>query len=229
MKIKKYIFAVKLSIRNRLEYRFNTLMGIATRLLFFIALYSLWKLIYSTRDLIKGQSFEQMISYTLLAVIVASLVDTNIGRKVYKEIKDGQISIYLLKPMDYITYFLSKNFGIFLFEFVIAAIIFAIILFTIPQLTFTFDPQRIIGFLLALIFGLIIYCQLYLIIGNLTFWIIESEFLISTVKKLAIFLAGGYLPIILFPERLQSILKFLPFTATIYFPTTILTAPKDRK
>ena len=57
-------------------------MGIVTRLLFFIALYSLWKLIYSTRELIKGQTFEQMISYTLLAVIVSSLVDTNIGRKV---------------------------------------------------------------------------------------------------------------------------------------------------
>ncbi len=223
MKLRKYFFAVKLSIRNRLEYRFNTSMAIITRLLFFVTLYAFWRLIYATRETVKGQTFGQMISYTLLAVIVSSLVDTNVGRKIYKEIKDGQVSIYLIKPLDYIIYFLSGNVGIFLFEAIVALILFILILLTLPQLTYTLSFYRIAGFILAVFLGLIIYCQLYLIIGNRTFWIIESEFLISTVKKLAKFLAGGYIPIILFPDLLQTILKFLPFSATIYFPTTILT------
>jgi ABC-type glycerol-3-phosphate transport system substrate-binding protein len=72
----------------------------------------------------------------------------------------------------------------------------------------------------------VIYTQLYLLVGILAFWIKEGSFLIQFVKKFVKFLASGYIPITLFPLLLQKILVYLPFAATIYFPTIVLTDKK---
>ncbi len=40
-----YLHVIKLSIRKKLEYRFNTFMGLISRLIFFAALYSLWNVV----------------------------------------------------------------------------------------------------------------------------------------------------------------------------------------
>ncbi|RJR28934.1 hypothetical protein C4564_03850 [Candidatus Microgenomates bacterium] len=222
MKIGKYIDVLKLSIRNKLEYRFNTFMGFVSRLIFFVTLYALWSKVYETTGDVKGLSFEEMISYTLLAIVVSSLVDTNIGKVAYKQIKDGEVSVFLIRPLNFITYHLFSGLGVFIFESVMALFVLIVMLNFLPGVRYLVELPRLISFALALVAANIIYTQLYLVVGILAFWIKEGKFLLQIVKKLVKFLAGGYIPIALFPIGLQKMLNYLPFTATIYFPTKIL-------
>jgi ABC-2 type transport system permease protein len=125
--------------------------------------------------------------------------------------------------MNFMLYHLSLSLGVFLFELVLASLIFIALILFFPLIHYILTPLRIIVFILALIAANIIYTQLYLFVGILAFWIKEGSFLIEFVRKLVKFLAGGYIPIALFPLILQKILEYLPFAATIYFPTIILT------
>src|SRR6267142_4053252 len=95
-------------MQNNLTYRFNYL----TRTLFgFIpltAVLMLWRTIYSApgaSSTIATYTLAQMISYYLLVAIVDALTAVNEDDwQIAADIKDGNISQFLLKPIDYLTY-----------------------------------------------------------------------------------------------------------------------------
>jgi ABC-2 type transport system permease protein len=225
MSIAVYLDVVRLSIRRKLEYRFNTIIGLVSRLIFFTALYALWKVVYQFQAQVAGYSFGQMISYTLLAVLVASVVETNTGKEAQKQVNRGEINNFIIKPLNFMAYHIAYSLGVFVFEFVIAAVILAALILFFPGISYVLSPARLIAFPFALVAANIIYTQLYLTVGILAFWIREGSFLVQFVKKFVKFLAGGYIPIGLFPLLLQQIVLYLPFAATIYLPVRILVQP----
>jgi len=222
MKLSIYLFIIKLSIRRKLEYRFNTIMGLVSRLIFFIALYALWQVVYQFQGQVAGYSFEKMISYTLLAVLVASVVETNTGKEAHRQVNRGEISNFIIKPLSFMAYHIASSLGAFIVEFIIAACLLVTLILFFPGISYVISFGRLVAFIVALIAANIIYTQLYLTAGILAFWLRESSFLVQFVKKFVKFLAGGYIPINLFPVLLQNLVLCLPFAATIYLPVQIL-------
>ncbi len=101
--MKKYWHVIGIGIQNNLTYRFNYL----TRTLFgFIPLFamlSLWRTIYAGKGgAISGYTMAQMISYYLLVAVVDVLTAVNEDDwQIAADIRDGNISQFLLKPIDY--------------------------------------------------------------------------------------------------------------------------------
>src|SRR5437879_9739122 len=71
-----------------------------------MATISLWRTIYSgNNSSIAGYTLSQMISYYLVITIVDSLTAVNEDDwQIATDIKDGNISQFLLKPIDYLAY-----------------------------------------------------------------------------------------------------------------------------
>src|SRR5438067_3920997 len=71
-----------------------------------VATLSLWRAVYAGRETaIAGYSLAEMISYYLVVTIVDAL--TAVAEddwQIAGDIKDGNISQFLLKPIDYLTY-----------------------------------------------------------------------------------------------------------------------------
>lgn len=221
--ISKYWGVIRVHIRTKLEYRFNLLMGVLSRLIFFIALYPLWKLIYKTRSSIAGYSFIEMISYTLLAVLVSSLVATSVARDSHKKVKNGEISKFIIRPLNFIYYYTAASLGTLLVEFIISAILLGLLITFLP-VTYIVTFSRITAFLVSVILANIIYTQLYIMVGIFAFWIKEAGFMVQMIHRFVRLFAGGYIPVNLFPIFVQKLLFFLPFSATIYFPVLLLTS-----
>src|SRR2546430_12547007 len=106
--MKKYWHVLNVGIQNNLTYRFNFLARTIFGLIPLIAMLYVWKTIYQGKkpgDTVGEYTLAQMISYYLLAAIVDALTAVNEDDwQIAADIKDGNISQFLLKPIDYLWY-----------------------------------------------------------------------------------------------------------------------------
>src|SRR6266704_3677469 len=106
--MKKYFHVINIGIQNNLTYRFNFLMRTLFGLIPLIAVLYMWRTIYQGKgagSMVGSYSLAQMISYYLLVTIVDALTAVNEDDwQIAGDIKDGNISQFLLKPIDYLSY-----------------------------------------------------------------------------------------------------------------------------
>src|SRR5437867_8218717 len=104
--MRKYWHVINIGIQNTLVYRVNFLFRSLFGLIPLMASISLWRAIYAGRETdIAGYSLAQMVSYYLIVTIVDAL--TAVSEDDWQnatDIKDGNISQFLLKPIDYLTF-----------------------------------------------------------------------------------------------------------------------------
>src|SRR3989442_1044019 len=106
--MKKYFHVINIGIQNNLTYRFNFLARTLFGLVPLIAILYVWRTIYAGKgagSMVGAYSLAQMISYYLLATVVDALTAVNEDDwQIATDIKDGNISQFLLKPIDYLAY-----------------------------------------------------------------------------------------------------------------------------
>src|SRR3954468_17194196 len=114
--MRKYWHVIGIGIQNNLTYRFNFLARSVFGLIPLVAVLYVWRAIYAGKE--PGQqnvatySLAQMVSYYLLVTIVDALPAVNEDDwQIAADIKDGNISQFLLKPIDYLVYRLCLFFS----------------------------------------------------------------------------------------------------------------------
>src|SRR6059036_3569586 len=104
--MQKYWHVLNIGIQNNLTYRFNFLARSVLGLIPLIAILYVWRAIYSGKapgTSVGGYALAQMISYYLLVAVVDALTAVNEDDwQIAGDIKDGNISQFLLKPVDYL-------------------------------------------------------------------------------------------------------------------------------
>src|SRR5437762_5294837 len=113
--MKKYLHVINIGIQNNLTYRFNFLARTLFGWIPLLAILYLWRTIYSGKgagSTVGAYSLAEMISYYLLVTVVDALTAVNEDDwQIATDIKDGNISQFLLKPIDYLTYRLCLFFS----------------------------------------------------------------------------------------------------------------------
>src|SRR5258707_11654002 len=106
--MKKYLHVLNIGVQNNLTYRFNFLARTLFGLVPLIAVLYMWRTIYQGKGagaMVVSYSLAQMISYYLLVTIVDALTAVNEDDwQIAADIKDGNISQFLLKTIDYLAY-----------------------------------------------------------------------------------------------------------------------------
>src|SRR5258706_16084035 len=103
--MKKYWHVINIGIQNNLAYRVNFLFRALFGFIPLLAMLYLWRKIYEGKSSgsVGDYTLAQMISYYLLAAIVDALTAVNEDDwQIAGDIKDGNISQFLLKPIDYL-------------------------------------------------------------------------------------------------------------------------------
>src|SRR2546421_4033953 len=104
--LRKYWHVIKIGIQNTLVYRVNFFFRVLFGLIPLMATLSLWRAIYAGRQTgIAGYSLAEMTSYYLVITIVDALTAVSEDDwQIAADIKDGNISQFLIKPIDYLSY-----------------------------------------------------------------------------------------------------------------------------
>ncbi len=114
-RVKKYWHVIGIGIQNNLTYRFNYLTRTLVSFIPLFAMLSLWRTVYQNKppgSSLSGFTQEDMIFYYIMVAVVDVLTAVNEDDwQIAADIREGNISQFLLKPIDYLWYRLCLFFA----------------------------------------------------------------------------------------------------------------------
>jgi len=222
----KYWHVIGVGIQNNLTYRFNFLARTLFGFIPLIAVLYVWLTIYSGKGqgaMVGSYTLAGMISYYLLTTIVDALTAVNEDDwQIAADIKDGNISQFLLKPIDYLIYRLCLFFSGRLTYLAVAAVPLAVFVFCLRKY-FVLPPNGITfgAFLLSVILTALLQFFISYALAMLAFWVLEVSTFIFIVFAFEYIASGHLFPLDILPPGLAQVLYFTPFPYQLYFPVTV--------
>lgn len=218
----RYLYIFKLTWMERMVYRVNFFMEILSGIFSSLIVIFLWMAVYryAQRETIGGYSLPEMVTYLLGAGLINSFILTTAENpETSQSIQDGSLSAYLIKPLSpYGIWFArdlsTKSFFFFLglIGYLIVGIFFKGLLISFP------DGKYLLLFLISLVMASLLQFLLFEALSLLSFWIENTYGLRFTMRVIMEVAGGAIIPLSFFPEILQKVFCFLPFSFLIYFP-----------
>ena len=222
--MQKYWHVIKIGFANTLVYRVNFFARAAFSLIPLLATIYLWRAVYRGQSAgVGGYSLAGMTSYYLRVTMVDTLTAVNEDDwQIAADIKDGNISQFLLKPINYLGYRLCL--------FVSGRMIFTAVSL-LPVGLFVFCMRRYVvappdgmalgcAALATVLTGLLQFFMSYTM-ALAAFWLLEVSTLIFIVFAFE-YIAGGHLfPLNILPPAVEAALNFTPFPYLLYFPVSV--------
>ena len=224
--MRKYWHVVKIGIQDMLVYRVNFLFRALFGFIPLLATIYLWRTIYAgkvTDASIAGYTLAGMISYYLLVTIVDAFTAVNEDDwKIAADIKDGNISQFLLKPIDYLTYrFCLFVTGRAIYIVVAFVPIGLFIFFMREYFVFPADAKTWGCFIVSVVLTALLQFFLSYTMALLAFWVLEVSTFIFILFAFE-YIAGGHLfPLNILPPAISTVLNFTPFPYMLYFPVSV--------
>jgi ABC-2 type transport system permease protein len=224
--VRKYLHVISIGLQNLLVYRVNFLFRVLFGFIPLMATIYLWRAVYSG----KGDAAEigaftlaQMTSYYVLVTIVDAL--TAVAEddwQIAADIKDGNISQFLLKPINYLGYRLCLfGAGRLIFSAIafLPVLFFALLLrdyFVLPADFATFGL-----FLASVVMAALITFFISYSMALLAFWVVEVSTFIFIQYAFEYVASGHLFPLNILPAPLAAALNWTPFPYQLFFPVSI--------
>jgi ABC-2 type transport system permease protein len=224
--MRKYVWVGLTSARSNMAY----LTEIASRLIFLgIILYiflQLWKLTFRETGAAQlgGLTLAQMMWYLTMTEAL-TLSRSRITDETDSDVRTGALAIQLIRPISYPLYRLWTNLGErvvkFAFNLVIGSIVVTLFVGPIP-----FTPGGILLFLLTLPIAFVVDFLGLFLIGLGAFWLEDTSGLWLIYSRVTMILGGMLIPVELFPDWMQPIVRALPFSSVVYGPARMFVHPE---
>src|SRR5437660_12259091 len=224
--MQKYWHVINIGIQNTLVYRVNFLFRAVFGLIPLMATIFLWRAIYAGQASgveVAGYTLARMTSYYLLVTIVDALTAVNEDDwQIATDIKDGDISQFLLKPMDYLTYRLCL-FGTGRLIYTVVAVV-PVTLFILAQRKYFVLPVdwgTFGWFLVSTLMTALLQFFMSYTMAMLAFWVLEVSTFIFILFAFEYIASGHLFPLDILPPALARAMFFTPFPYQLYFPVSI--------
>ncbi len=222
--MKLYSQVFRIGLQNTFVYRWNFLLRAGFSIIPLFGLIYFWETVYGSPDrMINGYTYENMISYFLLALVVESLVTPSDDEwQIASEIRDGHLNMILLRPVNHLLYRLSL-FGAnrLTYVFVTLPPVFLVLFcfrqyLSFPSESWIWGATGLSILLAALLQFLIAYT-----LAMCAFWILEISTLVFIFFSCEYFFSGHLFPLELLPPTALEIIKWTPFPYELWFPISV--------
>jgi ABC-2 type transport system permease protein len=187
----------------------------------------LWSAVYAEAqaERIGGLTLAQMIWY--LVITEAITVSTpRVCIEVDEDVRTGRLAVDLLRPFSYALQRLSHSLGERLVRFAVNFLAgAAVALVVVGPIQLTAAGLAMFAVVLPLAF--VLEFLGYFAIGLGAFWLENTRGLMLLYSRANMILGGMLLPIEVFPEAMQPIVRALPFASIIYAPGRMFAAPSS--
>ena len=228
--MKKYLkiywpFAAN-QIKSNFVYKGRFYLFILRKFLGMFIYYYLWMAIDASAQSgqLGGFSRSEMILYVFMSYTISDMVMVGISSEIGYDVTDGNVAMSLTKPISYRTRLVFKSLGVMLYRAVVPTLFIWIGLevYKVWKLGMPVtSPVTITATLVSILLSFFIYIYFDYCFGMLAF-VTTYIFGMNIIKNATLnFLTGRLIPISFFPEILQRIFSFLPFTAMTYVPVMI--------
>jgi ABC-2 type transport system permease protein len=225
-RLKKYWHVIGIGIQNNLTYRFNYLTRTLFSFIPLFAMLSLWRTIYQKNGeghALSGYTEAQMIFYYMMVAIVDVFTAVNEDDwQIAADIREGNISQFLLKPVDYLWYRLCLFFSGRVTFVMMACLPLAVFIFCFRNY---FVPpasgMALAAFPVSLALTALLQFFLSYSMAMLAFWVLEISTFIFILFAFEYLASGHLFPLDMLPPALQHVLACTPFPSMLYAPIGI--------
>lgn len=163
-----------------------------------------------------------MLTYILLITFLNGVVLSTQTFRVAEEINTGTLSNFLIKPISYFGYVLSRDVSDKIINtfFSVFEIIFLYLLLRPPiflQTSFFWLGL----FAVTCVLAAFLFFEIGMILSLIGFWSRETWAPRFIFFILVTFLAGTYFPLDIMPKPIFDFIQLLPFTYLVFFPLKI--------
>lgn len=223
--MKKYLHVLNIGIQNQLVYRVNFLFRACFSMLPLIATISLWRTVYEGKEgtTVGGYTLAQLVSYYLVVTLVDMFTAVNEDDwQIAADIKDGNISQFLVKPIDYLKYRLCLFLAGRAIYTAVALVPTAIFIFVQREYFVLPADWTTLGcFALSIVMTALLQFFTSYAMALLAFWVLEVSTFIFILFAFE-YIAGGHLfPLDILPPAIAHALSYTPFPYLLYFPVSI--------
>lgn len=204
-----------------LEYRADFLTG---ALAFFLGqLFNLIfiYIIFKNIPQLEGWTVDQIVfiyGFSLIPRGVDHFYADNLWKVAYFLIRRGEFDKYLTRPIDSLHHVLMEGFEVDALGELITGIILVII--ASNRLALVFTPLKIAGFIVAVVFGTLIYTGLKIIFAAVALWTKQSGSLLHMVYMTSDF---AKYPVTIYNMLVKTIITYMiPFAFTAFYPAAWL-------
>jgi ABC-2 type transport system permease protein len=224
--MKKYLQVIGIGIQNNLQYRVNYLTRTLFSFIPLFAMLSLWRTIYANNSGAgqhSGYTQAQMIFYYMLVAVVDVLTAVNEDDwQIAADIREGAISQFLLKPIDYLWYRLCLFFSGRIAFISMAGIPLAIFIFCFRgYFVAPVSEAAMLVFPVSLVLTALLQFFISYAMAMLAFWFLEITTFIFILFAFEYLASGHLFPLDVLPPGLKEVLFLTPFPYQLYFPISI--------
>lgn len=223
--MRKYLSVFRISFVQEFAYRLNFIMWRVRNIFQIFLVFFLWDTVFSdpSKEFF-GYNREKILTYVFGLLILRALVLSARAMDVAGDISRGDLTNYLLKPVNYFKYWLTRDFSSKALNLAFAAVEFTLLYLILrPIFFFQTNPTSLIGFTIAVSLAVFLFFVLLFITSAVPFWAPQlgwgSHFLLTVV--VVEFLSGALFPIDILPNVVQNILYLTPFPYLIFFPLQV--------
>jgi ABC-2 type transport system permease protein len=213
-----------IGLQDTFVYRWNFLLRSLFSVIPLVGTVFVWKSVCGSEGMVSDYSLASVISYFVGVLLVDNLASpTEDEWRIAAEIREGQISSLLTKPLNHLLYRLTLFSAYRLLYSAITLPVLGAVLWALSgHLHWPSQPSTWIFFFLSVCGSALIQFFIAYALAMLAFWILEVSTLIFILYSFEYFFSGHVFPLDLLPAGLRAILEWTPFPYELFFPVQIL-------
>ena len=222
--LQKYWKLFDIGLQNTFVYRWNFLLRTVFGIVPLVGMIFIWRAVFDASGKpISGYDYSSMIYYFMVTVFLDNLITpTEDEWQIAAEIREGKISAYLIKPMNYLLYRITAYLS---YRLLYIAVVFIpiVILGIVFREHIRLPAHASTWLLLALSTCMAAFIQFFIAYATamLSFWILEISTIVFILYSFEYFLSGHVFPLDIMPAWMQGFIKWSPFAYELYFPAQI--------
>lgn len=217
--MRKYLSLARAEMLDAVQEKAEVLIWMLIAAIPIFVMSSVWM---NNQHQVGNLNISQLVTYYMIAVFLGWVTEFWFDERMGEEIRTGDFSRYLLRPLVFPFAFIFQNLGRKMFSVPIFVTPTVLIIFLLFKNYLVF-PNRagFLVFIAAVLVSIGIRFALSVLVAAVAFWWEQSTALVHLRWVLEV-LAGGYmLPVSLYPNWLQFIPRSLPFQFIYYIPISI--------
>ena len=220
--MRRLIAFTRVVFRSQSIYIIDFWVGILSTYIMMYGMYSLWRVLYTQSPNAFGVNIKQMTTYGVMSILLQTVNMPSVKGQTYiaQQVRTGLLALDILKPIGFVRLMLLRNSGEFLVQLFLRGVpcfVFAYLILDIHIPT----GRTLFGFAISLLLGYFISFFFNLLMGMLSTLTIDIRSYSWAFNALITFASGQLVPIWMFPDRLATLLTFLPFQAIYFLPLSI--------
>ncbi len=219
--LRLYARLVRMAWIYALEYRAQALLWIVSGV-FPLVMLAVWLAVVAEAGPLTGWTRDDFIAYYVGAAVVNQLTFAWTIWEWDDDIRTGELSTKLLKPIDPLHHYISEQLGWKLFMLTTVVPLVALAAWLSPALNFNLTPARVLVTAVGIAAGLVLNIAMASAFGMIAFWSTQSANVYSLWWGVGQFLSGWIAPLAMFPPAVRQIAYWLPFRSLLGFPTEVL-------